>query len=336
VVVPCLNEAPHLAGLLERLAADAGRDDRIVVVDGGSRDGSQGIVASVSNHEPRIRLLHNPDRLQSAGINAAVVTYGEGCRYVARIDAHADYPAQYVRRLIEVAERTQAASVVVPMVTRGKGCFQRAAAAAQNSKIGTGGAAHRQGGVSGWVDHGHHALFSLAAYTAVGGYDGAFSHNEDAELDLRLNAAGHRIWMAGDLAIGYHPRANARALFRQYRNYGRGRAMTVRRHHVPLKPRQAAPLAVAPVVLLAAVGLGLSFVHPLWLLATTPALLWALVCTLAGAAAGRAEPGLCPKAAGIAAMVMHLGWSLGFWGQIWRRPPQPRLLSLVTGPQIAR
>jgi hypothetical protein len=57
--------------------------------------------------------------------------------------------------------------------------------------------AHRARGQGAFVDHGHHALMSIAAFRAVGGYDPDFAHNEDAELDHRLRAAGYDIWLTG-------------------------------------------------------------------------------------------------------------------------------------------
>lgn len=319
IVVPCLNEAAHLPHLLRRLLADPGAEKALVVVaDGGSADGSQRIVAETALYESRLRLIDNLLKIQGSGVNAAVRRFGEGRRFLVRIDAHADYPADYVARLLQAAEATGAASVVVPLASRGKGCFQIAAAVAQNSRIGTGGAVHRVGGASGWIDHGHHALMRIEDFVAVGGYDEGFSHNEDAELDLRLAQAGGRIWMQADLAVGYYPRATPGALFRQYVHYGQGRARTVRRHRTPLKLRQAAPLVVAPAVALAALSASLTPLSSVAALGGLPAAVWAGVCLAAGAWAGMKSRSVCGLASGLAAMIMHLGWSLGFLSQVIR------------------
>lgn len=316
IVVPCLNEAKHLPELLGRLLADPGAAQALIVVaDGGSTDGSQGLVAGVALEDGRLRLLDNPLKIQGAGVNAAVRRFGAERTWLVRIDAHADYPADFVARLVQAAEATGAASVVVTMETRGEGCFQIAAAVAQNSKIGTGGAVHRIGGASGWIDHGHHALMRIEDFVAVGGYDESFSHNEDAELDLRLTKAGGRIWMQADLAVGYYPRATPGALFRQYFHYGRGRARTVRRHTTRLKLRQAAPLAVAPAVGLAVLSAVLIPLNGLAALGMIPAAVWAGVCVAAGALAGLKARSACGLASGFAAMIMHLGWSIGFLSQ---------------------
>ncbi len=310
IVIPCLNEAAVIARVIARILEDEGLCEPVVIVaDGGSRDGTINIVRVIAARDPRVRLMPNPKRLQSAGVNAAVRATGDDFDWVVRVDAHADYPANYASSLISEAVRTEAASVVVAMDTLGITPFQRAVAAAQNSPLGTGGSAHRSGHKAGWVDHGHHALFRRADFLAAGGYDETFSHNEDAELDVRLAKQGGRIWLTSKVRIGYYPRAAAGALWRQYFNYGKGRARTVLKHRMRLKPRQAVPLAVAPAVAVAALA-------PLWWPLALPALAWAGLSLGYGLVAGAARRQAPMLWAGIPAMIMHLAWSAGFWRQL--------------------
>lgn len=311
VVIPCLNEAATLPGLLARFAAES-EGALIVVADGGSTDGSREIVARAAAGDGRVRLLDNPRRLQSAGVNLAVRTFGAGRRWLVRADAHCDYPPDYVPRLVAVAEAMAAASVVVPMVSRGAGCFQVAAAAAQNSRLGTGGSPHRHVGEGAWVDHGHHALMDLALFERVGGYREDMATNEDAELDLRLLGAGGRIRLEPSLALVYHPRRTLGALWRQYHAYGRGRARTLALHGRRPKLRQALPLAVPAAALLAL----LTPVHPALAL---PLLGWALLCLGGGVAVGARAGGGCALLSGLAAMAMHMAWGLGFLRQFLLR-----------------
>ena len=310
IVVPCLNESAHIGVLLGQLQPAAERlGARIVVADGGSTDGTLAIVEAVAAKNPKVVLLHNPKRIQSAAINLAVANFGEGADYLIRIDAHGGYPQDYCDRLVEEALATGADSVVVSMLTSGSGAVQKAVAAAQNSKLGTGGSKHRHLSAGEWVDHGHHALIRISAFTAVGGYDETFSHNEDAELDYRLRQAGCRIWMSGKTQMVYYPRSSLKGLYFQYLGYGRGRAKNVLKHRVIPKVRQMIPLLVFPVVLLAA----LSFIH--WV-AAVPLLVWASVCLGYGlwSAVSQRNPGAV--LAGVSAMVMHFGWSVGFWLQL--------------------
>lgn len=304
VVVPCLNEEMHLPDLLGTLLAEHPLS-LIVVADGGSTDRSRAIVTALNDVHPNLILLDNPRRIQSAGVNLAVARLGGECDWLLRIDAHCEYPPGYGAGLLAAAHRNKATSVVVPMVTRGKACFQKAVAAAQNSVIGTGGSPHRHVGEGRFVDHGHHALMRLDLFRQVGGYREDMSHNEDAELDLRLLAAGGRIWLEPGQAITYFPRRTSLSLWRQYRGYGAGRARTLGLHGQRPKLRQLAPLAVAGAVVLA---LGTPFWWPL----AVPVLAWAGLSVVAGFIVGIRAGGGCAMLAGVPAMTMHLAWSTGF------------------------
>jgi len=326
VVIPCLNEEAHIETVLRGLAAEAHRTPmRIVVADGGSTDGTRAIVARIAAQDPRVVLLDNPKRIQSAGVNLAARLYGEGCDFLLRVDAHARYPNRFCERMLAVQAKTDADSVVVAMRTVGDTCFERAAAAAQNSLLGNGGSAHRNQGAGQWVDHGHHALFRLAAFRAVDGYDETFSHNEDVELDLRLRQRDFRIYLAGGLSIDYFPRSNPLALYRQYSRIGRGRARNVFKHRRHTKARHLVLASVAPIVAIAL----LAPISPLF---AAPAAAWALLCLGYGATIGFRLRDRCAMASGVAAMATQAGWSFGFLAGVARclrdreaaRRPQPR------------
>lgn len=306
-IVPCLNEEAHIAPLLRGLLADP-INRQIIVADGGSTDGSRAIIRLMAALEGRIVLMDNPAGIQSAGINRAVARYGAGATWIARIDAHGVYPDRYVSRLVATAQAQVVDAVVVRLETRGETGFARGVAAAQNSRLGTGGAAHRMGGAGGLVEHGHHALMRRDAFVEAGGYCENMACNEDAELDLRLLANGARIWLEPSLPVTYFPRRGLRSLWRQYFRYGAGRAATSRRHRRRLRARQALPLGVAPACVLAMGA-------PVVLALALPALGWAGVCQAWGIALALRERRADAAWAGSAAMIMHLGWSAGYWKQ---------------------
>ncbi|MGB3316683.1 MAG: glycosyltransferase family 2 protein [Albidovulum sp.] len=313
IVVPCLNEASYIGNLLAQLLAFAERSaSHVVVVDGGSTDGTLDIVQGIAATHPRLSHLHNPKKIQSAGINLAVRIFGAGTRHIIRIDAHCGYPDDYCAKLIDEAEATGAGSIVVAMIAAGRGPVQRINAAVQNSRLGNGGSRHRRHPTGQYVDHGHHALILTVVFNAVGGYDESFRCNEDAELDYRITQAGYRIWLTARTAVTYYPRQTLGALFRQYFSYGQGRARTVLKHRIRPIARQAIVLAVAPSILTAAL-----FAVSLW--ALLPMAIWALACLGAGAgiAIRAREPGLLWS--GCSAMVMHAAWSFGFWQQVMSR-----------------
>ncbi len=309
IIIPTLNEAAHIEPLLRQIIRQA--DDRVVeiiVADGGSHDGTRRIVAAIGREEPRVRLIDNLRRTQSAGLNIAAAVADPRANVLVRIDAHGAYPDDFVPRLLEALVASGGQSVVIPMISVGMSCFQRAVAAVSNSVFGTGGAAHRIGGTSRFIDHGHHAAFDRRAFSAVGGYDESFVANEDAELDVRLRAAGGRIWFASDIEMIYYPRSTARGLARQYYNYGRGRARTLRKHGERPRLRQLLP----PVALTAiALALLLAPARPIALV--VPAGYLAAVAAIAALLAARTRD-RCALAAVVALPIIHLLWAAGLIG----------------------
>lgn len=310
IVIPCLDEAAHIGRLLDQLRRDtAGLHARIVVCDGGSADLTVAVARRAAAADDRIAIIDNPGRLQSCAVNRAVSIFGSSYDFLLRIDVHGRYPADYCVRLLEEAVATGADSVVVPMLTEGHDLVTEAAAAAQNSRLGTGGSSHRHASQGAWVDHGHHALMRYSAFLAVGGYDESFSHNEDAELDFRLRAAGYRIWLSGATRMTYFPRDSFAGLFRQYLSYGRGRARNILKHRTLPKLRQALPVLILPV---AASG-------AFWVLhwvAAVPLLIWLTACLAYASVLAQRHHNPRLMLAGISAMVMHLAWSTGFWLQL--------------------
>ena len=321
IVVPTLNEERYIEDCLRSLVGcTAGAEFEILVMDGGSSDRTREIVATLARSLPGIVLHYNPERLQSAAMNLGARLASPQAAVILRADAHALYPPGFVRRCLDALAEHGADTVVVPMRTEGRGGMQRAIAAAQNSRFGNGGAAHRVGGRSGFVEHGHHAAFDRAAFLRLGGYDTRFTHNEDAEFDHRLRRAGGRIWMCGDAPVTYFPRETLRRLARQYVRHGCGRARTLVLHRLRPKPRQLAPVCV---LLLCAASLPLALASVWFLL--VPAAYAALCLAWAvwrGVEAG--DPWLL--AAAPAVMTMHLCWAWGFLGHLARglaRRPEP-------------
>lgn len=316
VIVPALNEAGHIEACLNSLLGDSSWSAVLpcIVADGGSTDETRAIVKTLASRYPRLRLVDNPDRLQGAGTNLAVALGAtEATRILVRCDAHATYPPGFVRGITECLDQTGADSVVIPMDSIGQSCFGRANAWIVDTPLGNGGAAHRGGQLSGWIDHGHHAGFTRQSFETVGGYDPAFSHNEDAEYDLRLTRSGGKIWLAAPLRIDYVARGTPGGLARQYFNYGRGRARTQAKHGQTLKLRQTMPV-------LALFGLSLGTVmapfFPVALLLPGAYVGLLLAASVLMATKHRSACGLL---CGLAAGIMHMSWAAGYLVERARR-----------------
>jgi succinoglycan biosynthesis protein ExoA len=278
-------------------------------MDGGSTDGTLDLLGSLAT-EAGLRIVNNPGRLQSAGVNMAARDADPRARILIRIDAHAIYDPGFVEKVARALVSTGAESVVVPLVSRppaDAAGFARAVACAQRTKLGNGGSAHRSDALrSRWIDHGHHAGFDLEFFRSLGGYDEGFATNEDAEYDARVHAAGGRVWLETSVKVWYSPRESLAALSRQYFRYGVGRASTILKHRMRPKLRQMFPVAA-----LAANVSGLALAA-FWSPALAVPLVYLLACVAEGFRAARAEKGARPLEVAAALCAMHMSWGAGF------------------------
>jgi succinoglycan biosynthesis protein ExoA len=307
VIIPTLNEAAHIGGLLDQLSrVPCELVVEIIVADGGSADSTRAIVLERAKQDRRVRLIENPARIQSAGLNLAIRSALSVADTIVRIDAHGRYPDMYVERIVDAFAVSGATMVATRLRTVGDSAFQRGVAFAMNSRIGTGGSMHRVGGAPRFVDHGHHAGIDRAAFIRAGGYDENFVANEDAELDVRIRQDGGRIWLATDIVVGYVPRATLTALARQYWRYGVGRCQTFRKHGERLRVRQLVPPMVTIALMVSIFAAALDWRSGL-VVGAYAALLGIWSVWLAARHRDVAAPFAAPAAA-----IMHIAWGLGF------------------------
>lgn len=228
--LPCLDEERHVEACLRSVLAQDYPADRmeILVADGGSRDDTRAIVERIAAEDGRVALLDNPGRLQSAGMNE-VVRRARG-DVIVRMDVHADYAPDYVRRSVEVLRRTGADNAGGAARARAETPFQAALCAALSSPLGVGGSKYRSAENEGFVDTVWNGAFPRRVFEEVGLYDPAAVTNEDAELNQRIRAAGGRVYLSREIVVHYLPRDRATALARQYFRYGTGRARTLLKH----------------------------------------------------------------------------------------------------------
>jgi len=314
-VIPALNEEKHIASCIRSLMAGDERLETIelVVADGGSTDQTRAIVEALCIEFPNLRLTDNPKRLQAAAVNQIAHMAGVGRRILVRCDAHALYPPGYIMQVADSLSRRGVASLVTPMDAVGESCFQRANAWVVDTPVGSGGSAHRGGRRSMFVEHGHHAGFDLRLFLEAGGYDETFSHNEDAEFDVRLRRAGWHIFLDAEIRVTYRPRAGPMALSKQYYTYGRGRARTLLKHGEKPRLRQLIP----PVTMLACMAAFLLAPMSVWFLTVPAAYSGVLLATSFSIALQHRSP--CGLLAGVALAIMHASWSLGLLGQLMKR-----------------
>ncbi len=303
-VMPARNDAPHLAhAVTSVLTQDYPGPLRLVIGVGPSDDGTERTAEDLARSDARITVVPNPAGGTGAGLNAAL---GAACGdVIVRVDSHCELPPGYVRRAVATLQRTGAANVGGVQAATGTTPYERAVAAAMTSRFGVGDAKFHYGGDEGPTDTVYLGVFDAATLREVGGFDESLVRNQDYELNWRLRAAGHQVWFDPGLVVRYQPRSSARALARQYFEYGQWKREVIRRHPRSLRLRQL----VAPVTVLGlAAGLVGALAGRRWMLIAPATYATAVL------AASVATAGSGPEALTLAGVfpTMHLSWGAGF------------------------
>src|SRR6202035_56628 len=108
-----------------------------VFADGGSSDRTRELLAEFARDDPRIRVFDNPNRSVSSGLNVAL-RHARG-RWIARMDAHTEYPEDYLALGVQRLQRGGTHWVSGPQIPRGHGAVSRAVALALSTPLGRGG-----------------------------------------------------------------------------------------------------------------------------------------------------------------------------------------------------
>lgn len=312
VVIPMLNERAHIGACLDAFAAQTYPLDRLelLVVDGGSTDGSRELVEKRATDEPWIRVVDNPLGRASSAFNAG--TAAASGTVVCLFSSHGVPAPTYVEASVRALTESGAAGVGGQYHHVGLDRTSSAIGRAMVSPFGM-ASPHRFSRERREVDTISHPAYRKDALVDTGPFDETLLRNSDYELNWRMRARGHRLLFDPAVESVYRPRPSLGALARQFWHYGRWKERVARRHPGSLRPRHlvapAAVVAVAasPVLVLFPVGRRV-------VLAGATA--YAAAVVVAVRRARPAEHGADPVALAASFPVMHASWGAGFLASV--------------------
>lgn len=218
IVIPVLNEAAFIERCLESVLAfdlPPGIETEILVLDGGSTDGTRDIVAAAMERNARIQLLDNPGRIQATALNTGIQrARGE---YILRVDAHSTYRREYLRLCLETAQRSGADNVGGLFVTQARGSGYQAALvqALTTHRFGVGDAGFRVDAGEGPADTVPYGFFRREVFSRLGWFDERLERAQDYEFNRRIWAAGGTVWRNPAIRVYYYQQPTLAAFYRK-------------------------------------------------------------------------------------------------------------------------
>lgn len=253
ILLAVRNEGEHID---ECLASAVGLEyprelTEIILVDGGSDDGTRGKIAEWQKRDNRIQLLDNPHAWTAAGMNIAVAAARfDLCLWIS---GHVILESNHLRNCVATMQTTGAAAVGGVVKTVGTTPIGQINAAVLSHRFGVGNAPHRVGAKSGWASTVTMALYRKQAILAVGGFAEQLPRNQDNDLHDRLNRQGFRAYLDVNIRPTYLCRNSLSGLLRQAAHNGFWNVMMTRMGRGGLSPRHFAPMAFVGIQLAALV-----------------------------------------------------------------------------------
>ncbi len=309
ICIPMLNEIDSIEACLDGFENGSYPTDRldVMVVDGGSTDGSRCLISERAAQQPWIRLLENPAKKAAAAFNVGLrAARGE---VLCLFSAHGVPGPDYVSKSVRVLAEGGVAGVCGRYLHEGTDPASASIGLAMVSPFGM-ASPHRFASTRQEVDTVSHPAYLMSALDGIGEFDDTLERNSDYEFNWRIRATGGILVFDPGIDSIYRPRPSLRALARQFWWYGRWKKRVIDRHPGSRRARHLVPPAA--VVLAALSPLILRWRLGRRLVAgglASYAVMLAVAVTTAEAKPGGVRPDLRVLVA--AFPVMHFSWGAG-------------------------
>jgi glycosyltransferase involved in cell wall biosynthesis len=251
VIITVLNERGSIGGLLDSLAAQTRLPDEIVILDGGSTDGTMDVIAAYLGKLP-LKLLFKAGANISQGRNESIANAaGE---IIASTDAGTRLALEWLAELAAPIERGEAVVTAGFFLPDPRSVFETALGATTLPEL-------RDVEPGRFMPSSRSVAFLKSAWEEVGGYPEWLDYCEDLIFDFALDERFGPFAFAPKAIAYFRPRHSLGAFAKQYYRYARGdgKADLWRKRHAA---RYGTYLVAVPLIFVA--GL---LIHPaVWLL----------------------------------------------------------------------
>ncbi len=214
----------------------------ILIVDGMSEDSTREIVEKFVKEYAFIRLLDNPQRIVSCGLNIGIKNAkGE---IIMRMDAHNRYAPNYVFKCVKHLQNAEANNVGGLWITlpAEDSDSAKAIAYALSSPFGVGNVYFRIGSKeSRFVDTVPFGCYKKEVFEKIGLFEEELVRCQDDEFNYRLRERGGKILLRPEIVSFYYARPSLRKLWKQYFQYGFWKVRVLQKHPKMMMLRHFVP-----------------------------------------------------------------------------------------------
>jgi glycosyltransferase involved in cell wall biosynthesis len=224
IIIPIRNEENYIIECIDSiLNFDYPKELlEVIFVDGMSEDKTVEIIESYMLKYSYIKVIKNEKKIVPVAMNFGIKkAQGE---YICRLDAHANYPKDYISKLLHWSQKLDADNVGAVCITDIKSNTNKAKAIqfVMSDKFGVGNSLFRVGVTEPLeVDTVPFGFYKKEIFDKIGLYDERLIRAQDLELNKRLKKYDGKIYLIPDVQCTYYPRENYKAFFKNRFETGR-------------------------------------------------------------------------------------------------------------------
>lgn len=246
LVCPIYNEEKYIGRFIDSILKQDFPQNQMEVlfVDGISNDNTRNIIKEAITDHSFIRLIDNPNRTSPYALNLGIqAAHGD---YIIRMDAHAEYPTDYISSLLRYKEELPNAENVGGIcITLPTNNSTKAYAISKvlSSPFGMGNSYFRTGTDSiRKVDTVPFGCFSKELFSRIGYFDTSLIRNQDDEFNGRIINNGGTIYLIPTIRIKYYARDTIAKTRKMFYQYGLYKPLVNKKLGAPATIRQFFPL----------------------------------------------------------------------------------------------
>ncbi len=221
IVIPCFQEKDYIQEcVISCLKQTYKGRITVVVVDGGSTDGSLQIIHDLLKTYPlQVILKDNPKKVTPISLNIGLRQLDTDLKMI--LGGHAYLTPDYVEKCIKAFEENPSIDCVGGIILNEyQDKTSRVIGMAMSSSFGVGNATFRTGGEKSIVDTVAFGMYKKEVFERIGYFNEHLIRNQDDEFNFRLNQINGKILFDPEIISHYYSRGNFKKLFHQYYQYG--------------------------------------------------------------------------------------------------------------------
>jgi succinoglycan biosynthesis protein ExoA len=242
VIIPVYNEVHYID---EMVASVIGQQHdsfnlELLIVDGGSTDGTTAKIETLAQNNTLIRVIHNSKKISPAAFNLGI-QHAKG-NYIAILGAHSKYDKDYLAICLEEAITHHCAGCSGKIVVAKNDADIQSVLIYYmlTSSFGVSSKSYRTA-KEGISEQCPYPVFEKSIFNEVGWYNEQLVRNQDNDMNYRIMQAGHKLYYTHKVSAYYYPKQTIKGLFDYAKLTGKWNAVSLQlnpgsmglRHVVP-------------------------------------------------------------------------------------------------------